>query len=154
MKRLSALLIGAMLFASIGPCFLPAHASTASPEAKPAIPAVVGPAVKAEAPTPQVEGPGSAAFEAPTEAQAKAVLNEAPVIPDLGLFAKILAWVVAVNLLLGGLAAALAKVKDMTATTVDNSLYDWISKIAGLLTRLLDFATANTRPKSEDPEKK
>lgn len=152
MKRLNALLIGAMLFASVGPYFLSAHASAASPEAKQAISAPAAPAVKVEAVTPQVESPASAAPEVVTEAQAKAVLAEAPVVPDLSLFGKILAWVVAVNLLLGGFAAALAKVKDMTATTVDNSLYDWISRIAGFLTKLLNFATANTRPKKEDPK--
>ena len=152
MKRLNALVLGAMLFASLGPYFLTAHASTALPEAKQAISAPPQPAAKAEAVTPQVASPVPAAPEAPSAAQAEAVLSEAPTVPDLSLFGKILAWVVAVNLLLGGAAAALAKVKDITATKADDNIYEWLSKIAGFLTKILDFATANTRPKKEDPK--
>lgn len=74
---------------------------------------------------------------------------EVPVMPDASLFVKILAWVVAVNLILGGIAAALGKVKDMTATQADNKAYEWISKITGLLQKVVDFAAANTRPKSD-----
>ena len=134
-----ALLLSATVFASIGASCAPALASTASPASQPAISAPVATVEAAPAATPQVNGLVS-------EATAQAVLEQAPVVPDLGLFGKIMLWVVAVNLLLGGLAGALAKIKDMTATKLDDTAYEWISKFVGFLTKILDFATANSRP--------
>lgn len=74
---------------------------------------------------------------------------EVPVVPDAGLFVKILAWVVAVNLLLGGVSAFLGKIKDMTKTDADNKLYDILSKVSGGLQKVVDFASNNTKPKEE-----
>lgn len=76
---------------------------------------------------------------------------DVPVVPELDLFAKIAAWVIAVNLLLSGLSAALAKIKDLTATDLDNRAYAIISKITGLLAKVVDFASAN-RPNTPKPK--
>lgn len=135
-----ALVLSAVVFATLNPLFAAEPASTASPAAKQAISAPVEQAAPAEAVTPQVNSPVS-------PAAVQEALGDAPVVPDLGLFGKILLWVVAVNLLLGGLAAALAKVKDITATKADDQVYAWLTMIVGFLTKVLDFATANTRPK-------
>lgn len=150
MKRFKALLIGAVLGTAVCLSFPTALASAASPSASTASPAKAEPAAKVEAVAPQVNSPESVSPQAAPALTAEQVLEEAPVIPDLSLFGKILAWVVAVNLLLGGLAAGLAKVKDITATKADDNLYDIISKVAGFLGKVLDMATANSRPKSKE----
>lgn len=58
---------------------------------------------------------------------------------------NIMAYVVAVNLFLSGLAAALYKVKDLTKSDADNKLYAVISKASMLLSKIIDFASANIK---------
>lgn len=58
---------------------------------------------------------------------------------------NILAYVVAVNLFLSGLASALYKIKDLTKNDVDNKLYAVVSKASLLLAKVVDFASANIK---------
>jgi len=76
------------------------------------------------------------------------VVSEAlPDPSEIGLIAKILMYVVAMNIFLVGLAGALHKIKDATKADVDNKLYDILSKITGFLAKIIDLASANTKLK-------
>ncbi len=56
----------------------------------------------------------------------------------------ILLVVISMNVLLTALKKILEKIKDQTAWTWDNALYDVIVKILGFLALALEFATANS----------
>lgn len=54
-----------------------------------------------------------------------------------------LVWVVACNLALSGLKMGLEKIKDVTASQVDNKLYAAVSKVVAVLDKIVDWASAN-----------
>ncbi len=66
-----------------------------------------------------------------------------PTIPTMDLFAKLTVWVIAVNMVLSGIANGLNKIKDLTATKVDNKISDALNKVVSFLGSILDFASAN-----------
>lgn len=70
-----------------------------------------------------------------------------------GLIATIVLVAVALNLLLSGLHDALGLIKDKTATTVDNKLFDWTGRVAGFLQKVIEYGSANRPNVSPSPAK-
>lgn len=58
--------------------------------------------------------------------------------------ALIISAVIAFNILITGLKKALEYIKDKTASTVDNKLYDFINKVASVLDKVVEFISANS----------
>ena len=59
--------------------------------------------------------------------------------------AQVITFVIAFNVLIGGIKAALDLIKDKTATQLDNKAAAFISKIADLLGKLLDIVGYNKK---------
>jgi hypothetical protein len=64
---------------------------------------------------------------------------------DSGLIGKIIMYVVAFNLALGGLGMALDSIKDKTATNVDNQVSSVLNKIVSALKMIIDFVQGNRK---------
>ena len=64
-----------------------------------------------------------------------------------GSFQNIVLGIVCVNIALSAAKQVLEKIKDKTATDGDNKAYDLISKISGVLSKAIDYVTANTQHK-------
>jgi len=64
-----------------------------------------------------------------------------------GSFQNIVLGIVCVNIALSAAKQVLEKIKDKTATDGDNKAYDLISKISGILSKAIDYVTANTQHK-------
>ena len=60
-------------------------------------------------------------------------------------FQKIVLYVVAVNVALSGISAGLAKIKDITATNLDNKIFDILNKVVGFSTAIVDFIGGNRK---------
>lgn len=58
--------------------------------------------------------------------------------------AMMLVYVIALNVALTGVKKALDKVKDKTQNDWDNKISDAIGKVLGLLSKILEFASANS----------
>ncbi len=59
--------------------------------------------------------------------------------------AQVVLYVVSFNIFLTGLKLALEKIKDKTATNVDNKLHAVVSSVSGALSHLLDFFGFNPK---------
>lgn len=59
----------------------------------------------------------------------------------------ILAVVISVNLALSGVYAALGKIKDITQTSLDNKVYDFLGKVVDVLQKIIEFASGNPKNK-------
>jgi hypothetical protein len=64
-----------------------------------------------------------------------------------GSFQNIVLGFICVNIALSATKQVLEKIKDKTATDGDNKAYDLISKISGILSKAIDYITANTQHK-------
>lgn len=64
-----------------------------------------------------------------------------------GLMATVALVVVCLNILLTSVKVVLEKVKDLTPTDVDNKAYDALSKVMGVLSLIVDWASANKEHK-------
>lgn len=71
------------------------------------------------------------------------ILSLLPKLPETGAIADILMWVLALNLFLSGLGKALEKIKDHTKSKADNKAYEVISKVTGVLQKIVDLISAN-----------
>jgi len=60
-------------------------------------------------------------------------------------FQNIILGIVCVNIGLSAAKQVLEKIKDKTATDGDNKAYDAISKVSGILAKVIDWVTANTK---------
>lgn len=61
----------------------------------------------------------------------------------------IVALIVAVNLVLGGLSAFLHWLAPKTKATWDNKAAEWLSKATSWLAKVIDWLGNNTKPKDE-----
>jgi hypothetical protein len=66
-----------------------------------------------------------------------------------GLIATAAMAMIAINLVLSGLKAGLEKIKDKTASDVDNKIYAAISAVSGFLSKILDVIGYNPEHKDE-----
>jgi hypothetical protein len=64
-----------------------------------------------------------------------------------GLIATSALAMISINLVLSGLKAGLEKIKDKTATTVDNKVYDIVNTVSGFLSKILDVIGYNPEHK-------
>ena len=64
-----------------------------------------------------------------------------------GLITIIIASVAGLNIVLVAVAKALDGIKDLTSTSLDNSISGWLNKASSVLGKLVEFVSANTLPK-------
>lgn len=70
-----------------------------------------------------------------------------PAVPPMDIYSKLLLWIVSVNLFLSGLQMALGKVMNFTESKVDNKIFDILSKVLAILSKIIDFGSANVAHK-------
>lgn len=63
--------------------------------------------------------------------------------------AKVLVYVVSFNFFLGGLRTALEYIADKTETDLDNKILKWVNKIMIIMTKAVDWMSANKEHKKK-----
>lgn len=73
-------------------------------------------------------------------------------LPAILDWAEVLLVLICFNVAVSAIYQILEKIKDKTATDVDNKVYEFIGKYAGWLQKVIDYISANLPKKPEEPK--